>query len=84
MTGFTMDGNSMTIDKVVGESYKQYAKDTKDGVRYVLPQYMLEHTRDLFIYVMDQYYGLASVLGYKSMKDYIHNTAYTDGLISED
>ncbi|MBR4503844.1 MAG: hypothetical protein IKP20_02575 [Candidatus Methanomethylophilaceae archaeon] len=75
--------STATIYKVVEESFKQYEKENDGEVTYTTPMYVLEHTKSLFYYLMDNYYGLASVLGYKSMGDYFRNTTYEDDFLSE-
>ncbi len=75
--------STATINKVVEESFKQYEKENDGEVTYTTPMYVLEHTKSLFYYLMDNYYGLDSVLGYKGMGDYFRNTTYEDDFLSE-
>ena len=76
------DENS-TIRGIVSKSYlDQYAEDG-DSTKLKLPKYMVEYTKDLIYFIMDTQYGLAGVLGYKSMADYLDNTLYSDKFLSE-
>ncbi len=70
-----------TISKIVSSSYSKYAND-KDVINP--PAYMLEYVRGLFYFLMDNYYGLDSVTGYKSMSEFIKNNRYSDQLVSPD
>ena len=76
-------GSVATVKKIMNESMKQYAVGESINVKIVTPKYMLEYTKSLVLYIMDNYYGLASVLGYKNMVDYINNTIYADKFLSE-
>ncbi|MBO4572624.1 MAG: hypothetical protein J5762_02510 [Clostridia bacterium] len=88
--GFTLTGvedftESVTIKNVVEKSYeKKYLVASDTFSSKVAPEYMVEYTKNLFIFAMDYYYGLASTLGYKSMKDYFENTTYYDDFTSTD
>ena len=70
-----------TMNKIVSSSYSKYKNDK--GVINP-PAYMLEHVRDMFYFLMDNYYGLNSVTGFKSMSDFIKNNKYGDQLVSPD
>ena len=70
-----------SIAEIIGASYDQY-RDAKGTINP--PAYMLEHTRDLFYFMMDNYYGLNSVTGFESMSDYVRNNGYSDKLVSSD
>ncbi len=72
-----------TPKKMMTKSMEQYT-ETVDNVRiYNPPKYMLEYSKNLVLYVMDNYYGLASVLGYKNMREYINNTVYADKFLAK-
>ncbi|MBQ3685574.1 MAG: hypothetical protein II933_04200 [Candidatus Methanomethylophilaceae archaeon] len=70
-----------TINKIVTASYARYSDP--DGTIYP-PVYMLEFTRDLFYFLMDNFYDLNEVTGYRCMSDFFKNNAYSDGLVSQD
>lgn len=80
----TIYGELATTKKIMIESMKQYNVGENVEAKLILPKYMLEYTKNLVLYLMDNYYGLASVLGYKSMSDYINNTVYADKFTSDD
>ena len=70
-----------TMTKIVSSSYSKYKNDK--GIINP-PVYMLEHVRDLFYFMMDNYYGLNSVTGYKCMSELVKNNGYSDQLVSPD
>ena len=83
--GYGTYGESATISKIVCDSMSQYEQrqDGDDAVTEIVPPvYMREHTKRLFIWTIDNYYGLRGVLGYKDMSDYVDNTAYESLLLS--
>lgn len=75
-------GDAATVKGIMNESMKQYQVGEGIESHIDTPKYMLEYTKNLVLYLMDNYYGLASVLGYKSMVDYINNTVYADKFTS--
>ncbi len=77
-------GESATIEKIMYDSMAKYEKGEGGKSAIVPPVYMLEHTKKLFTWIIDNYYGLRDVLGYKDMSDYMDNTVYKDALLSED
>ncbi len=57
-----------TIANIETESFKQYEKEDEKGQSIIVPPvYMLEFTKNLFFFTVDNFYGLNTVLGYKSM-----------------
>jgi len=70
-----------TMTGIVSSSYSKYKND--EGVINP-PAYMLEYARGLFYFVMDNYYGLNSVTGFKSMSEFVRNNGYSDQLVSPD
>ncbi len=77
-------GEFASIDKIMSGSMAQYERGEGEKSTIVPPAYMLEHTKKLFTWIIDNYYGLREVLGYKDMSDYVDNTVYKDSLLSED
>lgn len=78
-------GENATISKIINDSMEQYRQHQQEGdtqADNVLPVYMREHTKRLFIWTIDNYYGLRGVLGYKDMSDYVNNTAYESLFLS--
>jgi len=70
-----------TMAKIISSSYSKY--ENAQGIVNP-PAYMLEYLRDLFYFMMDNYYGLNSVTGYKSMSEFVKNNGYSDQLVSSD
>lgn len=70
-----------TMMKIVSSSYSKYKNDK--GVINP-PAYMLEHVRNMFYFLMDNYYGLNSVTGFRSMSDFVKNNGYSEQLVSPD
>ena len=78
-------GENVTISSVMSQGFiAEYGEEGGDSSTVVMPIYALNHTKNLFIYLMDNLYGLAETLGFKSMRDYIENTDYADGMLSQD
>jgi len=70
-----------TMKKIISSSYSKYKND-KDVINP--PAYMLEYERNLFYFLLDNYYGLNSVTGFKSMSEFVKNNDYGDQLVSPD
>ncbi|MBO4229615.1 MAG: hypothetical protein J5938_04615 [Clostridia bacterium] len=77
-------GNNACIKTIVGESFGRFSKEMHEEIVIDAPMYMREHTRNLFYCIMDNYYGLGSVIGYKNMGDYFRNTVYDKEFLSDD
>ena len=77
------EDENATIKGIVSKSYLDQYAEGGESTKLTLPKYMVEHTKNLIYFIMDKCYGLAGVLGYKSMADYLDNTIYSDKFLSE-
>ena len=75
--------NAASIKNMMNDSFKQYGKEDGDVIVIDAPMYIREHTRNLFYCLMDNYYGLGSVLGYEKMGDFFRNTVYDKDFLSD-
>ena len=75
-------------DYAIDNFTSKYAKESEEqGLKIkevFLPEYLTRYNRDSFYYVMDNFYGLGEVIGYKSMSDYLNNTVYAEQMLSPD
>ena len=71
---FKTDAGLTTVDKEMEVSVSNKT----------MPYYLVSYNADLFVFLMDNFYGLKSLKGISSMTKYYQNQGYYNGLYSSD